>query len=304
MKMFGGGSGPAPESEAQRARDQASIESLEAGGLPLNASDRLREQASRQNTPTHIFSSDLSVNELLLTHQCGFEPLGQVMGTSMYHVGFVYTPGYSWVSGEMATLTQAYYEARHLAMGRLLREAKLLHADGVVGVRLTRTEYEWGSGMIEFMALGTAVRRIGAPPLPENENPFVSALNGQDHYALRQEGMKPVGFCMGNCTWYQIPDWRTQVATGWGSWYNQELIAFTQGSYTARELAMTRMEMEAKAVGAIGIVGVEIETSVQTIDVNNQINAIMHFSATGTAIRPDTYPVKDERPKPILPIGG
>ncbi len=192
----------------------ASQASIAAGGLPLNAIDRLKEQASRQGTPRHIFTSDLSPNELLLTRQCGFEPLGQVMGSSVYHVGWYSGPGWQPYNGELGVLTQAYYDARHLAMNRLQQEAKLLGATGVLGVRLKEGNFDSGEGMIEFAAVGTVVREINAPPLAPNALPFVSALSGQDHFALRQGGHKPVGFAMGNCTWFEYASWQTQMATG------------------------------------------------------------------------------------------
>jgi uncharacterized protein YbjQ (UPF0145 family) len=42
-------------------------------------------------------------------------------------------------------------------------------------------------------------------------------------------------------------------------WRNLELPDFTQALYDARELAMTRMQTEARALGAQGIVGVELQ---------------------------------------------
>ena len=36
------------------------------------------------------FTSDLSVNEFVLLYKLGFDPLGYVMGTSIYHVGLQY----------------------------------------------------------------------------------------------------------------------------------------------------------------------------------------------------------------------
>ena len=45
-----------------------------------------------------------------------------------------------------------------------------------------------------------------------------------------------------------------------GRWSkNQELDVLTQAMYQARELAMTRMEEEADALGADGIIGVRLE---------------------------------------------
>lgn len=270
----------------------ASQASIAAGGLPLNAIDRLKEQASRQGTPSHIFTSDLSPNELLLTRQCGFEPLGQVMGSSVYHVGWYAQPGWQPYNGELDVLTQAYYNSRHLAMNRLQQEAKLLGATGVLGVRLTQGNFDAGEGMIEFATVGTAVREINAPPLAPNALPFVSALSGQDHFALRQGGFRPVGFAMGNCTWFQYASWQTQMATGGGifgsAWSNQELTDYTQAVYYARELAMTRMQGEANACWASGIIGVKFEFSYEQMEVqNNYRGLILHFSATGTCIAQD-----------------
>src|SRR5436853_2668868 len=89
-----------------------------------------------------FFTSDLSVNEFLLVKQAGFDPLGLVIGSSIYHIGYQQS---SWKpSTEMAVLSQAMYEARELAMTRMEEEADQLGADGVVGVRLDIGRYEWG----------------------------------------------------------------------------------------------------------------------------------------------------------------
>lgn len=76
------------------------------------------------------------------------------------------------------------------------------------------------------------------------------------------------------------------------SWQNQELVDFTQGLYNARSLAMSRMEHEAMAVGAEGIVGVVMVPHVElrTVSSGNshRIDLIAHFTATGTSIAPDS----------------
>jgi uncharacterized protein YbjQ (UPF0145 family) len=292
---------------ARKERQEASIEAVRQGGLPLDAVDRLQEMAVRQGTDRDSFTSDLSVAELVLTRECGFEPLGQVMGSSIYHVGWQYMSGSSYWrnSGELAVQTEAYYNVRHLAMDRLRQEAKLLGADGVVGVRLEMQQYSWAAGLMEFAAIGTAVRETGVPPKSGAE-PFVSSLSGQDHWALRQAGMKPVGFAMGNCTYYQAASWSTQNAMRSGifgsGWVNQELTDFTQAFYTARELAMVRMDAEARAVGASGIVGVTIEPWYEEREVGSESNRrtdlIIHFTAIGTAIAPESVP----QPMPEIPL--
>jgi uncharacterized protein YbjQ (UPF0145 family) len=98
-----------------------------------------------------------------------------------------------------------------------------------------------------------------------------------------------------------VPTWTTQsVTTGGffsGSWQNQELPDYTQALYTARELAMGRMEEEARAVGADGVVGagVEVEVKPREIESNNQhrIDILYHFTAVGTAVTRDSSPPGD-----------
>ena len=296
MRLFGNRGDS--ESDAARERAEASQRSIQAGGLPLNAVDRLKE-AARED----FFTSNLSPAELLLTHECGYDPLGQVMGSSVYNVGWQSIPmGWSWASGELEVVTAAHYHARHLALGRLGQEAKLLGADGVVGVRLERGGFDWGTGMLEFIAIGTAVRRSGAPP--SHGEPFVSALSGADHWALREAGYRPVGFCLGNCTWYQVASWATQRVQGGGlfggGWNNQELTEYTQAVYAARSLAMSRMQAEAAAVGAEGIVGAFVETHTEIREVGDKPprpDLVASFTAIGTAVAREA-----QAPAPTKPL--
>jgi hypothetical protein len=65
--------------------------------------------------------------------------------------------------GEISELTSLIYEAREHAIGLIRDEAAAIGADDVVGI--TTHIHELG-GLIEFMAIGTAVkRRPGAMPL-------------------------------------------------------------------------------------------------------------------------------------------
>src|SRR5216110_4116374 len=101
--------------------------------LPVHAHERLsrmRKDASHRG----LFTSDLSVNEFLLVREAGFDPVGLVVGSSIYHIGYQMA---AWNQNqEMNVLTQAMYHARELAMTRMEEEANALRADGIVGVRL------------------------------------------------------------------------------------------------------------------------------------------------------------------------
>ena len=95
-----------------------------------------------RSTGGKFFTSDLSVNEFVLVKAAGFEPLGLVVGSSIYHIGFQLA---SWNQNqEMDVLSQAMYHARELAMTRMEEEADQLGADGVVGVRLERQPARMG----------------------------------------------------------------------------------------------------------------------------------------------------------------
>ena len=137
------------------------IESNELG-IPTDALRRLAEMKPGQRTS--LFTSDLSVNEFLLVREAGFRPLGLVLGSSIYHVGF--QMGRWSQNQELGTLSQAMYHARELAMTRMEAEADVLGADGIVGVRLDIEFKEFGSDLAEFIAVGTAVKADEAHRLP------------------------------------------------------------------------------------------------------------------------------------------
>jgi len=159
---------------------------------------------------------------------------------------------------------------------------------------------DWGGEMLEYQAIGTAVRRTGAPPPAPGREPFVSNLTGQDHWMLRKAGFRPVGFSFGNCTWLQYPDWRSM------SWYNTELPNLTQAMYTARALAMERMDAETRRVGGTGILDVKVDDNIREIEVDNGNNSsqryyIITFTAYGTAIAPDV-PADDRETKLVVSL--
>jgi len=201
----------------------------------------------------------------------GFEPLGFVVGSSIYHVGL--QAGRWSQNQELQVLTQAMYNARELAMARMRAEADHLSADGIVGVNLRMQMYAWGQSCLEFVATGTAVRHLA--------------------------GAVPVAFVLGTCVYHIAHQGVLQSLRQTGQ--NQEMLQFTQGVYEARELALARMQAEAAQAKASGIVGV-------TVEVKNHVwgEHATEFLATGTAVRrladehklPDTTPQAHLHPRP------
>src|SRR5215475_8440998 len=167
---------------------------------PPAADSRLAMTAGAN--PAGVFTSDLSVSEYVLLGEAGFEPLGFVVGSSIYHVGVQYG---KWKQNtELQVLTQAMYSARELAMTRMRAEADHLSADGIVGVQLRMQMYAWGQSCLEFVATGTAVRHLtgqGAHRAPDGRA-FSSDLSAQDFFRLLAAGAVPVAFVLGTCVYH------------------------------------------------------------------------------------------------------
>ena len=263
--------------------------------IPEDARRRLTTM--RSEGPDKLFTSDLSVNEFLLVREAGFRPVGLVLGTSVYHVGL--QVGRWSKNMELDKLTQAMYHARELAMTRMEAEAEMLGADGIVGVRLEIEFKEFGGDLAEFVAIGTAVVADDPPPTGvwrNNKNlPFTSDLSGQDFWTLIQSGYAPLGLVMGTCV-YHIAH-RGVLSTMATAGSNVEIEMYTEALYDARELAMSRMQAEAEALDAEGIVGVQL------LALPHQWGGpTTEFFAIGTAIRPLREDHVITKPTLVLPL--
>ncbi|HXP18684.1 MAG TPA: heavy metal-binding domain-containing protein [Streptosporangiaceae bacterium] len=259
---------------------------------PQQASARLAMTAGAD--PNGVFTSDLSVSEYALLGEAGFEPLGFVVGSSMYHIGL--QAGKWSENSELDVLTMAMYNARELAMSRMRGEAQRLNADGIVGVQLIIQEYVWGADVLEFMATGTAVHALPGQSVPRapDGGPFTSDLSAQDFYRLLAAGATPIAFVLGTCVYHIAHQSLMQMLRQSGQ--NAEMPLFTQGIYEARELALIRMQTEAAQVSASGVVGV-------SWSVNNYVwgEHATEFFATGTAIR--RRPDHAKMPAPSFTLG-
>lgn len=262
--------------------------------LPEHAKERLQHMRG-EGGHKKLFTSDLSVNEFLLVKECGFEPMGLVVGTSIYHIGFQQA---RWTKNEeMTVLTQALYHARELAMSRMEEEAEELGADGIIGVRLKVKHMSWNSDLAEFVALGTAVKYTGTDRNFRTAagKAFTSDLSGQDFWTLLHAGYRPVGMVMGNCVYHVAHQ-------TFGQWFksvgqNVEMTNFTQALYDARELAMERMQNEAENVGAEGIVGVDIYEGNY-----GWSSHVIEFFVVGTGIVPMTKEHHIPTPQLVLTV--
>jgi uncharacterized protein YbjQ (UPF0145 family) len=252
---------------------------------------------------TAPFSSTLATGSFLALRRSGFEPIGQVMGTCVYHVGW--TPvseypspyqqllggGSTWQGGwtELSTPTAAWNEARTLALGRLRDEARSLGAIAVVDVAYRRIGYDWATGAIEIVAVGTAVRSSRFT-VDESEAIPLTNLSGEDVWKLLESGWWPLGIVAGSTVVYVLSSYQTAQAGRWlmgTAAQNQELEDYTNGLYEARDLALRHVRRDAAEVGASGVIGLSLEHafSEREVDRNGKfVDLIITIHALGTGV--------------------
>jgi uncharacterized protein YbjQ (UPF0145 family) len=283
-RLLGGGSADEdPEAQARREQDVARVE---GGGIPLAAEQRIRELAAGGTA----FTSGLSVGDFALSRLDDVRPICQVMGSSVYKVGWQNYPwSGSWGSGsltELRQLTDAWNHARELALGRLQQEAQLAGCHAVVDVTFGANRHEFLNDELEIVVNGTAVH------LPEGgDTPVLTDLSLPDYTLLRRAGYVPVGVVTSTSVFYVVPGYSTRRASRSGGWFaapNQELPDFTQGVYAAREMALARATAQAQRLGAGGMIGMRIDHDIDTRETggenNKRIDLIVTFHTLGTAI--------------------
>ena len=235
--------------QAEVQRQHLDLQLLSQGGIPSQATERLKEIGTGSAEGV-LFTSDLSPDEAALLRREGYKARGLVTGSAMYHVGQAYASSQG--DCEVDVLSKAYDAATDLAVSRMRQEARLIGAHGVVGVRLTVVRHEWADKTVEVQVIGTAVQGPGAAPA----DPWMSDLSGQEWWALHRAGYEPAALVWGHCTWFilttQQDEWIEK------SWANQELTHWSAALGKARTLAMHHLTAEARKHHATGITGVQI----------------------------------------------
>lgn len=134
-------------------------------------------------------TSDMTNEELWNMVNIGYLPIQLVMGVSVYSLGFasgITSFMQSLAGGQVQGLTEILYEAREKALERIQIAAQKCNADEVVGVK-TRV-YDLGGGLVEFMVIGTAVKKFeGVKTLQENL-PVQATIQDRETFVDGTEG--------------------------------------------------------------------------------------------------------------------
>lgn len=226
-------------------------------------------------------TSELSIDETLLLHSIGWEPVDLVFGVSWWSVPW---GAWQWQTGEVLEASNAFAGALTEAAEQLRDECVGAGGSGVVGVEV---ELRVTSHHVDVTLTGTAIRRTGKPS-PGFE--FISDLSGRDFALLTRSGWWPLGLVAG-ASFVVAP---RRGAKEWASQQRQnlELPNLTEALYQAREGAMARMERAARATGADGVINVKLREG--PLGYNARV---MQFIAVGTAVH-----LREEAHRPISPV--
>ena len=160
-------------------------------------------------------------------------------------------------SAQHRPLVATLYQARRAAISRMTAESAALGALGVIGVQLTVGAFGDDEDMLEFRAIGTAVRARGVPAA---SRPFASDLSGQDFTKLVAHGWIPVGLAVGVAVRYRHDDWlkgQRRLTAG-----NVEVEGYSYLVRQTRTDARNELELDLVRMGAEGVVVREMETQI------------------------------------------
>lgn len=278
------------ERRAQMLRAEQTVAALERGDIPQYVKERILEQKQGE----YPWTSDLSVNEWLLLQQYNLQPVGMVMGTSIYHIGYSAASfSGTWGSGFIPTIEDALQSGRNLALQRMKQEAQLLGAHAVVGVRLKTRMPDVNSHETEFTAFGTAVVLEGQKAPAE---PLLCTVSASDFLKLIQAGSVPITLGLGVAAYYQYSSRQDQWQSR--SWQNQEMTRYTESVYETRHRAISHLRNQIHEVGGSGVLAHDTslhvyEREVERGENDKRIDHILEFVSLGTIV--STVPMS-ERP--------
>lgn len=159
----------------------------------IRAGGRMGSQQDRRTVgrePRRTWTSGSSVDGFACVRAAGFEPVGQVMGVSVYS----FDPGLR-TSFERYARTidcpgdQVLNAARRKAMRAMELECRALGGDGIIAVNVEIGPFKGEQRTRAFQVRGTAVRARGRVRPPE---PFSSHLDAPEFVTLINAGWVPV----------------------------------------------------------------------------------------------------------------
>lgn len=222
-----------------------------------------------------FFSSAGSGQELYCHMDAGYEPIHHVFGNIAYSMGLgggLLGALKTLARGEIKEYSDIFNKTRHIALERVVAQAKQVKANSVVGIRTTILPW---LGTHEMLMTGTAARNT-ALPASADTSPVTSDLTGEELWAMTSLGYAPVKLLMSTSI-YSLGMVGGFMAA-FKSFSKGEVSELTTLIHDAREVSIGRLKTEADALGAEDVVGVK--TYIAEIG-----NGLVEFMAIGTALK-------------------
>jgi uncharacterized protein YbjQ (UPF0145 family) len=200
-------------------------------------------------------TSDLSLDEILLLHSVGLEPVHVVFGVGCISI---MTGVWNWSTGPVPDAHDAFHRALDQAKESIRHQTGAANAIGVLGVEV---EVQLSHHRSTVVITGTAVRPYTDDSGTTHFNvkyhsPFLCDLSARDFVVLSSSGWYPLDLVAG-VSYVHAPR-RTLAATMSQSTQNVELTNFTETLYQAREAAMEELQSHIIAAGGTGLVDAKI----------------------------------------------
>ena len=251
----------------------------------LRATQALGQQPSAK-APRMM--SDLSIDEEMVLHSIGWEPVELVSGISMHSVPYGV---WNWGQGEITWASAAYTRSFANATDRIHDQCTKAGAQGVVGVHV---EVGIHRHHIDVYLVGTAVRPVDWKGLSADPV-FVSDLSGRDFALLHNAGWTPLGLAAG-ASFVYAP--RRSMGTAISQkGQNVELTNYTEAMYASREAAMERMQTSALGMDGTGVIEVKVTEGPMSF-----AHPAVACTATGTVVRLQADEHKNVGARMILPM--
>jgi uncharacterized protein YbjQ (UPF0145 family) len=226
--------------------------------------------------PAHqgLFSTSGDGQELYCQLDAGYVPIQFVFGNVAYSIGIgggLVGSLKSLGRGEIKEFSDIFNTTRHLALRRIVDEARAVRANAVVGIE---TEIRPFQGVHEMFMTGTASHNAALPEQFTHE-PLTSDLTCEEMWNLTRLGYIPLKLVLGTAV-YSLGLFGGLKAM-FKSFSRGEISDLTSLIYDAREHAIGLIRREAEAIGADDVVGIKTHI--------HELGNLIEFMAIGTAVR-------------------
>lgn len=220
------------------------------------------------------FSTSGDGQELYCQLDSGYTPLKFVFGNVAYSIGVgggLLGGLKSMGRGEIKEFSNVFNHTRHLALERIINDARSVNANSVVGIETRTQPFQ---GIHEMMMMGTASYNPQLPPECQ-QMPITSDLTCEEMWNLTNMGYMPLKLVLGTAV-YSLGI-VGGITAAFKSLARGEISELTSLIYDAREHAIGLIADEARAIGADDVVGVKTHI--------HELGNLIEFMAIGTAVK-------------------